>query len=428
MDSTNLIENGKHFCILPWIHFHAWPDGKVLPCCVADSTKPVSKIKKDETIIQMLNSEEYKKMRLAMLNDEPVEACTRCYDLETLGTWTLRQSHNRRRGLECKDLVNATNDDGSIDEFKMKYMDIRFSNICNMKCRSCGPSCSSLWAQEFVENHDTDQYEHYFGTRKIVVNNNEDMSFMPKLIPYLKDVEEVYFAGGEILITPEHYECLDYWIDHGLSKKVELTYTTNLSSLKYKDRDLFGYWRHFPKLKIWASLDGKETHGEVIRKGTDWDRIVKNIRRIQDTVPHAEFQITPTLSIWNVWAFPKFFDYLIEEKLISEDTSPRFNTASHPWYANIMILPDYVKEKLAKTYSEYAEKYSYNQDIKNGFKMIGHTLLSGTAKPINDFKSSENKGGMLEFKKFNDDLDEIRNEKLTDVIPELLEVYEWAKS
>ena len=37
MDVDDLIKSGKHFCVLPWIHFHAWPDGKVMPCCVADS-------------------------------------------------------------------------------------------------------------------------------------------------------------------------------------------------------------------------------------------------------------------------------------------------------------------------------------------------------------------------------------------------------
>ena len=86
----NLVENGKHFCVLPWVHFHAWPDKRVLPCCVADSNMPVAEIKSDESIIQMMNSEEYKKMRLAMMNDEYVEACKRCYDLELMGTWTMR--------------------------------------------------------------------------------------------------------------------------------------------------------------------------------------------------------------------------------------------------------------------------------------------------------------------------------------------------
>jgi len=415
----NLVKNGKHFCVLPWIHFHSWPDGRVMPCCVADSNMPVANIKDDESIIQMMNSEDYKKMRTSMLNDEPVEACKRCYDLELMGTWTMRQSHNKRRGLDyVKDISETTKDDGELTDFKMRYMDLRFSNICNMKCRSCGPGCSSLWAQEFVDERGTEVYEQYFKTKKIVINAAEEMNFMNKLKPYLKDVSEVYFAGGEIIITPEHYECLDYWIENGLNETIELTYTTNLSSLKYKDKDLIGYWKKFPKLQIWASLDAAGDVAEAIRKGTDWSRIVKNIKAIKEQVPHAQFQITPTISIWNVFDFPEFFDHMINEGFITANSSPRFNLATNPWYANIMILPKHIKQGLMEKYKQHQAKYLDNQDIQNGFNMILYNLSVG----------DENKGGILEFKKFNDELDEYRNETLEDIIPELKEVYAWAAS
>jgi hypothetical protein len=415
----NLVKHGKHFCVLPWVHFHSWPDGRVMPCCVADSSMPVAELKEDESIIQMMNSDDFKKIRSAMLNDEPVEACKRCYDLELMGTWTMRQSHNKRKGLEyVKEISEITNDDGTISDFKMKYMDLRFSNMCNMKCRSCGPGCSSLWAQEFMDERGAEVFDQYFKTKKIVINKAEEVGFMNKLKPYLKDVTEVYFAGGEIIITPEHYECLDYWIENGLNEQIELTYTTNFSSLKYKDKDLIGYWKKFPKLKIWASLDGMGETAELIRKGTDWDRIVKNIKAVKEQVPHAEFQITPTISIWNVFHFPDFFDYMIDNGFIDTKSSPRFNLATNPWYANIMILPVHVKRRLAELYRVYQNKYKDNQDIYNGFKMIIYNLTVG----------DENKGGILEFKQFNDELDQFRDEKFEDICPEIKEVYEWAKS
>ena len=180
----NLVKHGKHFCVLPWVHFHSWPDGRVMPCCVADSNMPVADIKNDESIIQMMNSEDFKKIREKMLVDEPVAACKRCYDLELMGTWTMRQSHNKRRGLEYVDMIaKNTENDGTLSEFQMKYMDLRFSNMCNMKCRSCGPGCSSLWSQEFVDERGVDVYEEYFKTRKIVINSAEEMGFMNKLKP-----------------------------------------------------------------------------------------------------------------------------------------------------------------------------------------------------------------------------------------------------
>jgi len=72
--AKQLVKDSKHFCVLPWIHFHAWPNKQVMPCCVADSDAPVSELKEGESILDMMNSDEYKKMRNAMLNDEPYEA------------------------------------------------------------------------------------------------------------------------------------------------------------------------------------------------------------------------------------------------------------------------------------------------------------------------------------------------------------------
>jgi radical SAM protein with 4Fe4S-binding SPASM domain len=423
-DVKALIKDSKHFCVLPWIHFHSWPNGNVMPCCIADSEKPVGKIKSDESIIEMMNSEDFKRLRRDMLEDKPSDECKRCYDLELLGTWTMRQSHNKRRGFEYIDMIEATNPDGSIDNFEMRYMDIRFSNLCNMKCRSCGPACSSQWAEEYVKKPDgAEKLQKFFGMKTIVVNSNEDQKFMTKLKPYLKDVTEVYFAGGEVIITPEHYECLNYWIDNKLTDQVELTYTTNFSVLKYKDKDLIKLWKKFPNIKIWASLDASGDIAEVIRKGTKWNNIIKNVSKLKKEVPHAEFQITPTISIWNIFTFADFFDNMVEEGILDLNNTKwhsgiRFNLLSYPWYANIMILPDHIKDKLIDRYRKSVIKYDHNEHVRNGFKMIIYSLKHGES----------NKGGLLEFMKSNDEMDEHRKEKLLDVIPELKEVYEWANS
>jgi len=416
----NLVCNGKHFCVLPWVHFHAWPDSRVMPCCVADSNMPVAQIDPDQSIIEMMNSDRYNEIRKAMLNDEEVPECKRCFDLELMGTWTMRQSHNRRRGLDYVNYIaENTNEDGSLSEFEMKYMDIRFSNLCNMKCRSCGPSCSSQWAQEFLDKRGKEMWDEYFPGQKVVVNNNEDQQFMVKLKPYLADVTEVYFAGGEIIITPEHYECLDYWIESGQADSIELNYTTNFSTLHgYKNKDLIEYWKKFKNIQVWASLDAHGALAECMRKGTDWDRTIKNMKKLKEELPHVQFQITPTISIWNIFHFADFFDYMIDNGFIDTKTSPRFNLATNPWYANIMILPNHVKRRLTELYRVYQEKYKDNVDIFNGFKMIIYNLNVG----------DENKGGILEFKQFNDELDQFRNEKFEDIVPEIKEVYEWAAS
>ncbi len=416
-----LVCEGKHFCVLPWVHFHAWPDKRVMPCCVADSDLPVAKIEGDQSIIEMMNSDRYKEIRTAMLNDEEVPECKRCFDLELMGTWTMRKSHNKRRGLDYVDYITSnTQEDGSLSEFEMKYMDIRFSNLCNMKCRSCGPDCSSLWAQEFKDKRGQEMWDKYFPDKKVVINNNDDQMFMVKLKPYLADVTEVYFAGGEIIITPEHYECLDYWIESGQADTIELNYTTNFSTLHgFKDKNLLEYWKKFKNIQVWASLDAHGELAECIRKGTNWTKTVANIKKLREELPHVQLGITPTISIWNIFKFPDFFDYMVENNLMDLVISPRFNLATNPWYANIMILPKHVKNRLIELYRVYQNKYGKdNMDIYNGFKMIIYNLSVG----------EENKGGILEFKQFNDELDQFRNEKFEDLVPEMKEVYDWASN
>lgn len=420
--AKQLVNDSKHFCVLPWIHFHAWPDKKVMPCCIADSEQPVSEIKPGESILDLMNSDEYKKMRLAMLNDEKYEACTRCYDLEDNGTWTLRNSQNKVRGLDSVDLIEMTNADGSIDEFKLKYMDMRFSNLCNYKCRSCGPGCSNLWGEEKLKIISEDDFVTKFGRKETLVTCTEETDFMDNLKPYLNDVEECYFAGGEILVTPEHYECMDYWIENGLADQVNLNYTTNMSILSHKvdgkKRDLFEMWKHFPNIEIWASIDAIGEQGELVRKGFKWKKVQENLLRIRDEAPNIKLGITPTISVWNIFNYCEMFDWMYKEGFISAENPPRLNILTYPDWASITVLPMDARKKLIQKFKGYIAKFAGNDEdihLRNDFRVLVQTLWSG----------KDDKAAMRKFFQENDQMDGFRNEELDEVVPQLKEVREW---
>jgi hypothetical protein len=411
-----LIKDSNRFCILPWIHFHAWPDGKVFPCCMSDSRAPVSDTTKS-SVIEIVNSTDFKELRANMLNDKPSKICERCYDVEQLGTWSLRQSNNVQRGEKNNAAVCATNLDGSIDEFTLKYLDIRFSNICNFKCRSCGPSCSSQWAQEHVSMHGFNSLKEKFKLTSTAVTNNEGNVFWEKLKPYLLGVEEVYFAGGEALITPEHYRILDYWLEHDKTD-VRISYTTNFSVFKYKDKNVIDYWKKFKDVEIFASIDATGDLAEFMRKGTVWSDIEDNVRMIQKEVPHVKFTITPTISTWNVHQFPQFHADWIKKGFLTNNDNMRLNLLTFPWHASILILPKFYKEDLIKLYEQGVNNVEYSKDIKNAYKSVIHTLTSG----------EENKDGVREFFEVNQKLDNFRKENILDVIPRLTKVKAWANS
>jgi hypothetical protein len=365
----------------------------------------------------MVNSADYKELRSNMLMNKPSRICERCYDVEKLGTWSLRQSNNVQRGMKNFDAVMATAEDGTVTDFTLKYLDIRFSNICNYKCRSCGPSCSSQWAQEHVSMYGFNSLKEKFKINNTAVSNNEGGKFWEKLKPYLLGVEEVYFAGGESLITPEHYDVLDYWLENGKTD-VRIGYTTNFSVFKYKSKNVLDYWKKFSDVEIFASLDASGPLAEVIRKGTVWADTENNVRMIQKETPHVKFTITPTISAWNVHQFPEFHADWIAKGFLKNNDNMRLNLLTFPWYASIQILPDFYREELIKLYEPGYNNPDFSNDIRNAYKSVIHTLNTG----------KENKGGVKEFFETNQLLDDFRKEDLAKTIPQLAKVKEWAYS
>ena len=47
MDKEYHLKQNSAFCMLPWKHMHAWPDGRALPCCIADSDQSFGNLKTD---------------------------------------------------------------------------------------------------------------------------------------------------------------------------------------------------------------------------------------------------------------------------------------------------------------------------------------------------------------------------------------------
>lgn len=423
MKVLNNVKDTKHFCILPWIHFHAWPDKRVMPCCIADAYNPVSTTDRGE-ILDIMNSERYNEIRVQMLNDEYIPECKRCYDLESWGIHSLRNANNNQRYEQSKHLIESTNEDGSLNKFEMKYLDIRFSNLCNMKCRTCGPECSSRWAEEFTQLYNKKTYEQSYKTKKIVVSNNENDVLMKKIQPHLLQVEEVYFAGGESLITDEHYDILDYWVekDHF---NVGLNYTTNFLTLRFKDKHAVDYWKKFSDIQIWASLDGMGPTLELMRHGAHWDTMLENIKLVKKEVPHARFGITPTISLWNIFHFPDFHKFMLNNKLI-EMHNLRMNILTYPSHMSIKHLPPFLVERALKLWWNHYHWITDNHP-RGDFRLEDYSEQIITVCNALE-EAVENRDEISKFFDVEAKISPLRNENPFEVIPYLKELKAWLDS
>ena len=415
MDKEKLLKEDTAFCILPWIHMHAWPDGRAMPCCIADSDQPFGDLKTN-TIEEVWNSEKYKELRKAMLQGKQLDACKRCYELEaSTWIWTLRKNSNEWFGDKHFDLVKKTNEDGSIDEMRMAYMDVRFSNICNMKCRSCGPELSSLHAQEHGELYGKHEIANILNNNgSTVVNIAKTNNYWENLQQYLPDVEEVYWAGGEPLITNEHYKILDSWIESGKTD-VRLRYTTNFSNMRYKSKSIYSYWEQFDDVQVSASLDANGNRAEFMRHGTDWKQIEQNRVEMLERVPHVHFEITPTISLYNVWNFPDFHMDWVERGLVDIDKC-RLNVLTGPDFMRIDYIPEKYKRELRAKYIDY-KKWAYEKCDSDDMvrEVLGH--IDSVLQFMNMGKYNQEK--LNQFFQKNHTLDLHRKEDFWAVFPEL---------
>ena len=407
-DQLYKLTKSKTFCILPWTHMHAFPDGRAYPCCLADYWHPIGDLRKN-TMAEVWNQEPYRALRTNMLEDKPCKECTKCYEHEKNGFFSMRNDANRNYGHNI-DEVEQTLEDGTHPEFKIRYWDVRFSNLCNFSCRTCGPIFSSNWYNDHVKLYN--RKPDVLGRDMLRVEyttGNED-SMMEQMLPHIPYLEQVYFAGGEPLIMKEHYFMLEKLIEAGKTD-VRILYNSNFSELSYKDKHVFDYWKQFNSVSLGASLDASGARAELMRKGTDWQQAIKNRIIMKKEVPHVDFHINPTVSAMNILHILDFHKEWVNLGLIKPG-DVNINLCLSPEWYRADIFPDWFKrEVIIPAYEKHIEWLEPLDSLKratNGFKSV-----------LNFVQSIDNSHLFPKFQEEIKKLDAIRNENFWETFPEL---------
>ena len=400
-----LLDNSKRFCMLPWIHLHAAPDGDVYPCCHSMNIDPVGSVK-THTLEQVWNGTPQRQLRQNMLTEQSSTACRRCYEQEESGFFSGRKSANKHFGHYIHK-IDSTMSDGAQPAFEMTYWDIRFSNLCNLKCRSCGHIFSSQWYQDQAKLAGP-----AWKAQNKVLNyaGRTETDMWEQLEPHLDYVEQVYFAGGEPLLMEEHYRILEELLRRGRTD-VRLIYNTNFTHTDLKGRSVFEYWRQFDSVAVGASLDASGARGEYIRKGTVWSTVEENRRLMLATCPEVDFYISPTLSIMNAQHLPDFHREWVDAGLIKPQDL-NVNILQDPPHYRIDIAPAEYKEVLTQKY------YQHLAWLKSVGDPLGRAT-QGFESAITFLNATDNTQLLDSFWRKTHELDDIRTEKILSIIPEL---------
>ena len=404
-----LLTKSKTFCMMPWVHMHAFPDGRAYPCCLADYWHPVGDLRKNnmETI---WNQRPYRNLRINMLNEKPSKECTKCYEQETNGFFSMRNDANRNYGHHVSE-VDSTDSNGHNPEFKVRYWDVRFSNLCNFKCRSCGPIFSSNWFNDHVKLYNRTPDVLGREMARVEYTTGDEDGMLKQMLPHIPYLEQVYFAGGEPLIMKEHYFMLEKLIEAGKTD-VRIQYNTNFSELAFKDKHVFDYWKHFKNVSVGASLDASGERAELMRKGTDWTQTVENRRRMIEEVPHVDFYISATVSAMNVLHVLDFHKEWVELGLIQAKDFNVNICQSPEWYRTDIFPEDFKQNYIKPAYEAHLawlEPQDKLQRATNGFRSA-----------LNFIMGTDHSDQISKFKEEVAKLDAIRNEDFWEIFPELL--------
>ena len=408
---TDLLMDSKTFCMLPWMHMHAFPDGRAYPCCLSDYWHPVGDLRKN-TMEEVWNQDAYKTMRTNMLAGKECKECTKCYEQEQHGAFSMRNDSNRNYGHHIAE-AEQTNADGSVDDFKIRYWDVRFSNLCNFSCRSCGPIFSSNWYNDHVKlyNRKPDVLGRDMARVEYTAGNEESMlEQMEQHIPYL---EQVYFAGGEPLIMKEHYYLLEKLIEHGKTD-IRIQYNTNFSEMRYKDKHVYDYWKHFKNVSVGASLDASGARAELIRKGADWEQTLENRQRMLSEVPHVDFYVSSTVSAMNALHVLDFHKEWTELGLI-EAKDWNINICQSPdWYRPDIFSQQFKDDVITPAYEKHIAWLDPQDSLRRA--------TNGYTSVLNLIQAQDNYSQWPEFENQIAKLDTIRNENFWATFPEYKEL------
>ncbi len=342
---------------MPWLHYHVGNTGKVKACCLANIPYGDCNM---QSFDEIWNGEVINQIRNNFLKGEADNRCGVCKRLEEAGGKSIRQETYEKFGSYYNE---------NQDQLPL-YFDIRFSNACNFACRTCWHGASSAWFSE------AKQLKRNLGNVALMQNITDFDRFIAETGQALLQAKEIYFAGGEPLVTKEHYLLLD-WLLENNANQMRLRYNTNFSILKFGEYDVLEYWKHFYEVDILASIDAHVKLGEYIRKGFDWQQFQKNRDAIR-SLQHVRFVISPTISVLSIKNLPELYRICLLEQIIKAD-GLYINMLDRPLYYNSKILPVAKKQEVVAEYQKFydwAEKKQIPTSVIDQFKECERYMLS----------------------------------------------------
>jgi hypothetical protein len=175
-------------------------------------------------------------LRTALLAGQAPKICADCHGMEQHGKPSGRQRQLLKVGVQdeyfekslagspLRSAFDYSNNNQGATVRTVTDWQIDLGNYCNGACVFCGPESSSSLATEFKQLGLIDQTPppSWCDDPELLDQFVMDLTSSP-------DLQYLHFLGGETVITPGFKKILSALVDAGLSKKITVGFTTNLT-------------------------------------------------------------------------------------------------------------------------------------------------------------------------------------------------------
>ena len=407
---------GPGFCLAKWststLHLGI---GKTHSChhC-SPHTIPIDELKNDPSVLH--NTPEKKKQRVIMLSGGRPSECNYCWKIEDNSNFY----SDRILMSSKKESFSFFNDIKKTDHFDPTYLEVSFSNVCNLKCAYCSPSYSSQWYAESLKYgpYPTSAYYNGLQEKQLKEEDNPYIEAFWKYLPTMySKLQTLRITGGEPLLSKNTFKILDY-IRKNPNKKLTLTINSNLNVDKDILERFISECKDLPvkKIDIATSNESYKQKAEYVRDGLNYDVWLNNCEIVLKNIPKVRLHLMCAYNILSVSSFTNFLKDINNLKKKYKSVYLSVTYVRDPEFLEVSLLPKSWRHYLIESFTYL--KDNFNSESVERFK---HVIASFDV---------ENNNAILkkDFVLFINEYDKRRSKKFLEVFPEYSDIlHEYSK-
>ena len=338
----------KFYCPLPFVHQFVCADG-IAMCCR-------SMKRHDMTIQEFEDSEYLKSIRQQLIDGEIPNECKICHEEELRGQPSIR--------------TQALEEYGTSRGPELQFIDLRHDNLCNLACRMCNSSYSSLWAREVDTHPELRKFQKPFH------RNNVADKILGDFDSITCNLTKLSLTGGEPLLIKDHLTVLEKLLERGRND-VELTITSNITALNPRWFDVI---KEFKTVHWTVSLDEV---GEYIRWPYNWTAVNNNLQTLL-TLPNS-IAINCTLTVYSLLNIDELVEYFLNLKPLA--TGPFelwFSVAEFPPALSVSAIPSKYRSRIKTKLEQSIEMLKLIPEHKKSIQVLAgvlNTINTTTSDP-----------------------------------------------